>query len=413
MKTTPSVIVALLCGALVGWEGRDVSGRLRAVQQNVQQPRTVDKIYAGGDTPRTQKSRLNRVTGEALPLADIKAALDGLKEARVASVKADRLCALVLKWGKIDSRGAFDYVESLSDSDLKAGAMTALAGLLAETDPRYLREEASVMTNSRSRRIVVEKLANNLADQDLHTALAWTQELPEDICKRDALAIIYLKWSREKPEEASTQISQITAGDTRSTLIASIAENWALQDPMKALDWALKLEGNESVTAISSLAGTWAKKDPAEASYFASQLPEGELKNRAVMALVASWADRNPQAASAWTAQLPEGYLREQSVREVVSAWTRLDFEEARGWAMNLSDPATKDTALKSYAENIAYWAPGKAAAVIDSIVDQGKKQESIEATMRAWLQIDRDAAQKWLAQLQVSDDVKQRMQAL
>ena len=32
---------------------------------------------------------------------------------------------------------------------------------------------------------------------------------------------------------------------------------------------------------------------------------------------------------------------------------------------------------------------------------------------LRAWLQIDPDAAQIWLAQLQVSDDVKQRMQAL
>jgi hypothetical protein len=32
---------------------------------------------------------------------------------------------------------------------------------------------------------------------------------------------------------------------------------------------------------------------------------------------------------------------------------------------------------------------------------------------MRAWLLIDPDAAQLWLAQLDVSNDIRQRMQAL
>ena len=80
---------------------------------------------------------------------------------------------------------------------------------------------------------------------------------------------------------------------------------------------------------------------------------------------------------------------------------------------MNLNAAATKDVALGSYAESIAYWAPKNAATVVDAIADQDMKQKSIEVTMRSWLSIEPEAARVWLAHLSVSNEIKQRMLAL
>jgi len=182
---------------------------------------------------------------------------------------------------------------------------------------------------------------------------------------------------------------------------------------VKALDWAVRLNGNERIMAISSFAGAWAQIEPAEASDFVAQLPAGELQSKTAMAVIASWANQDPRGASTWAIQLPEGSLREQGVREAINAWATQDPEGVKSWAMNLNASATKDIALNSYAESVAYWAPKNAAAVIDAIADEQKKQESIEVTMRAWLSIDPEAARVWLAHLNVSNDIKQRMQAL
>ena len=92
---------------------------------------------------------------------------------------------------------------------------------------------------------------------DIRAAFSWAEELPEGICKQDALAVIRLKWSAQNPEEASKQLGEMPAGDARNTLIQSVAERWALRDPMKALDWTVNLNGNERIIAISDFAGAW------------------------------------------------------------------------------------------------------------------------------------------------------------
>jgi hypothetical protein len=72
---------------------------------------------------------------------------------------------------------------------------------------------------------------------------------------------------------------------------------------------------------------------------------------------------------------------------------------------------ATRDAALKSYAETIAYWTPEKAAGIVGLINDREQRERSIETVLRSWSQVDPSSANTWFAKLAVSDDLKTRLQ--
>jgi len=77
-----------------------------------------------------------------------------------------------------------------------------------------------------------------------------------------------------------------------------------------------------------------------------------------------------------------------------------------------LPEGATRDIALKSFAEGIAYWSPDKAAAIIGLIGDPQKREQAMEITMRDWSEIDPGSARNWLASLNANEELKVRLQS-
>jgi hypothetical protein len=347
-----------------------------------------------------------------ISIDDIRAALEHLKDISDLNKRSSMRNALLRRWAELDGRGAFEYVVSLDEGEIKVQAMATVTGVLVRSDSQFLAEKALSLPNSRSSRELVQTLANNWSQTDAQSALAWAEQLPEGLGKRDALAIIRFQLGQQDPEEVATQINQLPAGDARNTLISNLATQWGTRDPAKAIEWANGLPEAEKTLAMSQLLSAWANQNPLEAGKFVARLPSGEMQSRAAMSVVSSWANQSPDQTAAWVLQFPEGDLREQGIREVVNIWTMNDSEGARDWAKGLAEGATRDAALKSFAESIAYWSPDKAAAVVGLIDDPQKREQSMEVTMRFWAEMDPASARKWLASLNVNEELKVQLQS-
>jgi len=239
-----------------------------------------------------------------LSIADIQAALEHLKDISDINKRSDMLNELLRRWAELDGRGAFEYVISLDEGEIKVQAMAVVAGVLAHSDPRFLAEKALAMPSNRSGRELIQNLANNWAQTDPAAALKWADQLPEGLGKRDALAIIRFQLEQQDPEAVATQINQMPAGDSRNSLITSLATQWGTRDPAKAIEWANGLPEAEKSLAMSQLVGAWANQNPLEAGKFVAQLPSGEMQNRTAMSVISSWANQDPGMTAAWVLQL-------------------------------------------------------------------------------------------------------------
>jgi hypothetical protein len=334
-----------------------------------------------------------------------------LKDISDLNKRAAMRNSLLRRWAELDGRGAFAYVSSMDEGEAKVQAMAAVAAVLVHSDPQFLAEKALSMPGNRSSRELIQNLANSWAQTDADAALNWAEQLPEGVGKRDALAIIRLQLEQQNPEEVAAQINQMPSGDSRNTLISSLAAQWGLNNPQSAIGWANTLPENEKKLAMSNLVGAWAQNDPLAAGAYVAQMPAGEAQSQAAMSVVSSWASKNPDQTAAWVLQFPEGDLREQGIREVVGIWTLSDSQGVQNWAEGLPEGPTRDIALKSYVDSIGYWSPDKAAAVTELINDSQEREQSMETTTRFWAEIDPKSAQNWVTHLNVSEEVRARLE--
>ncbi|MDB6019744.1 MAG: hypothetical protein JWR19_4233 [Pedosphaera sp.] len=355
----------------------------------------------------------NQMQAAAEDLAKIKMALKHLNDIADLNERTAARNTLLRRWANLDGQGALQSVSEMDEGEAKVQAMSAVAGVLVNSEPHLLAQQASALSGSRSSRELIQNLANSWAQSDIQSALTWANQLPDGIGKKDALAIIRFQLAKQNPEQTSAEISQLPAGDARNSLISNLAAQWGLSNPQSAIDWANTLPENEKKLAMSNLVGAWAQNDPSAAGTYAAQMPSGEAQSQATMSVVSSWANKNPDQTAAWVLQFPEGDLREQGIREVVGIWTLSDSKSVQNWAEGLPESSTRDIALKSYVDSIGYWSPDKAAAVTGLIDDSQKREQSMEATTRFWAEIDPKSAQNWVARLNVSEEFRTRLQSL
>jgi hypothetical protein len=411
-------LVPMLLGVAVGFSLHDL--RFFAEPEQIvpeadrgQSQRPSDVV--AGQSSANFNDRINGAQHDAadFSVSDILTALGRLKDVPDVQQRTSQFGVLLRRWLEKDARGAFAYINALGEGEMKMRGMKLAVEVLAHSDPQFLAQQALAIPNSRSRAELVRGLAGVWSQTDVPSALAWAKQLSEGVEKNDALLIIRSQWASQDPEAASAQISQLPENSSTTGLISTIAARWGSSDPTKVVKWANTLPETEKTIAMSSLAGVWAQRDPLAAGNFAAQLPPGETQNEAIKSVISSWAGQNPAQTASWVLQFPTGDLQDQGIRQVVSAWSSIDPEGVQNWASNLPTGATRDFVLKSYAEDIAYWAPDKAAGIAMLIGDQTKQDESLETAIRSWSETDPASARNWLNNLNASEESKTRLYAV
>lgn len=349
--------------------------------------------------------------GTDFSASEILTALKCLKDISDFQQRTNQFGVLLRRWLEKDTRNAFAYVNTLDEGEMKMQGMTLAVEILARSDPQFLAQKTLALSNSRSSRELIRWLAGIWSQTDVPSALDWAGQLSEGADKNDALLSIRSQWASQDPEAASVQISQLPENSSTAGLITIVAERWGSSNPTKALEWAKTLPETEKTLALSSLAGVWARRDPMAAGIFVAQLPPGETQNEAVKSVISSWAGQSPAQTAAWVLQFPAGALQDQGIRQVVSAWNNIDPEGVQNWAVNLPAGATRDAALKNFAQTLAYWTPEKAAGIVVLINDPSEREQSVETILRSWSETDPKSAQTWLTHLDVSNELKVRLQ--
>ena len=94
-------------------------------------------------------------------------------------------------------------------------------------------------------------------------------------------------------------------------------------------------------------------------------------------------------------------------MRNLVSSWASSDPESAGQWLANLPAGRSREAAVQSYVSQISYQSPELAAPWADRISDLNMRNSQIENIARRWLDMDRSAAEAWLAKVSLPEERK------
>lgn len=252
-------------------------------------------------------------------------------------------------------------------------------------------------------------IAGEWAKQDPEGALAWAKTL-EGRDSGDAMSKALSQIATTDPLKAS----QMTAGLEGRALEeanSSIAREWAGKDWAATEAWVNGLPQDQRGDAMGAAVRSLASEDPRLAGTKALQLPEGNARNEAVESVAEAMGRDNPAAAVSWVMENGTEEAQRESMRDVMGNWTSKDPAAARAWVAEQPVGAVRDAAASSYVMSDHSGNGADQIAIAESITDERTRGWSVGVAAVRWMGQDKDAATTYIQSTEaISDDARNRI---
>jgi hypothetical protein len=255
---------------------------------------------------------------------------------------------------------------------------------------------------------------------------AWGRSQPETAVLRAALTqgerIPYLRaavtgWDESGRPGLFELLRDMGATADRQMLADAMVRRRVLREgPEATFAWAEALPEDEDslkLHVFQRVASTVADFDPERAAGWASKHAGQPYAWDLPRRVGRRWAKRDPKAAMAWLASLPPSRGRDVGVREAYLVWLQQDRAGALAFVSGSEIEPWLDPAVSLYAKALINEGPARAREAADwaaRISEPNLRDTTTILVGRAWLLADAEAAEKWAAEAELSDLVRQKM---
>lgn len=358
---------------------------------------TIDRYLQENDSLVANKMFADLLLG--LTAENAPEMFDALRENQQDGMRFGQQMGLFLEaWGKIDGPAAIAAVQELGGDPRRRGfaALSAIAGW-AGSDPGGAKAHVAGLENGWEKSMLMQGLVSGLAKNDPAAATQYVLQI--DAEQRAAAA----------NGEGGGRDARFR-GFSVDRQLAAIANVQMRQGVKQATSWAEALpDGSVKSSAFDQVAESYVRNDPEAAAEWIKQHADNEYAERAVREVAEGLVRNDPAAAISFVEDLP---LASQpgAMRETMERWTREDPVAAGEHLTSMTDGATKDAAISSFAREIDREDPQVAAQWASSIADSELRTETLESVARSWMRSNAEEAQVWLPTSGLSEEAQQNV---
>ena len=252
--------------------------------------------------------------GNSIPLAEIASKLPVL----VGKPQPEALtlaCHLLVRWAQGDPAAALRYAQSVPRSPRRQKLMTTALSEWAAASPVAALAWVSNLPDSRDKEQLVSSALDIVARADAKQALTLLDSMGGNPNRAMARAAILRRWAERDPAAAAAAAARAT--DLPGGVYSDIASQWASADPKTAVAWA---QGLASVPlrnqALIAAVRAWAETDLPGAAAFSVAQPPTQTQLDMLGIIGGQWASKDPVSAMNWATNLPPGGVRDRAMRQ-------------------------------------------------------------------------------------------------
>ena len=244
-------------------------------------------------------------------------------------------------------------------------------------------------------------------------AAAWFEAHPNAVSSNMRMA--FLKGlARTSPEDAGIYLETLTELPNSHLYVAAVATACLQEGFEKAEEWVVGLANPRFrkdgfhhlakgfVSRDLEGASAWALNyahDP-DAAEAIAHVAEAKLRESL------SSAPTDLPMAMEWVADLPEGNVKNFAYARCLHEWGRRSPNDAAEYLSQLSPSPAKDHALRSFAIEVMLIDPEAAVHWASTIGNPDERTRTLVAGTRYWLDEDAEAANSWLSDAKLPDEV-------
>jgi hypothetical protein len=219
-----------------------------------------------------------------------------------------------------------------------SAAAIALARQLVQSDPADARSHANQLLR------VLSHCGEYEAGVD------FAVNLPAHI-RSEMLGTAFQYWALSQPERAFDVALKLPEGDTRKTALDAAISGWSQGDPSGLAEFALNLSSaTDRAEALQTALREWVQVNPKAASEWIDKFdPKPELDaGAAAVALEPGVLAKRPEIAASWAESITDPMLRSNTLANVLRGWAGKDSAAALNYAKASTalQPTDRDTLL-------------------------------------------------------------------
>ena len=244
-------------------------------------------------------------------------------------------------------------------------------------------------------------LLGRFAELDPETALTYVDNLSGSEYEEQK-ANVLSTWASRDPAGAAAHFQSNTlsggiASDEDRAAAASIASEWAKNDPKAALTWSASLPEEVRSEARGRVLASMASNNPTLAVQTASLLPAGFERAEVLQPIAAEWAQSSPTQAASWVQSLPDTSEQASAAGGLVSSWMNTDPMATSQWVSKLQAGPVRDAAISAMVQARSLSNDPEAATLwASSVQDNALREQLVTAATTQWKRLDPVAAMTW-----------------
>lgn len=246
-------------------------------------------------------------------------------------------------------------------------------------------------------------IAGEWAKQDPEGALDWAKSL-EGPERDDASVKAIAQIASTDPERAASLTGDL---EGRSLIEANrnIAAEWAKSDWGRAENFINSLPPDQRGEALGAAVRSLAGENPALAASKALGIPEGQARNEAISTVAGSMARERPAEAAQWVAANGSEETQREAMGNIMSNWVNQDPGAAKDWAVSRPAGPVRDAAVSSYVINDSKGSPAENIQLAETITDERSRGWAVGMATMRWMGEDREAATNYVQNSEFIDD--------
>jgi hypothetical protein len=433
MKKNPWIIPAatLLVGAAGGFiTGR--SGNSETAAANVSETSRNSRSTARATTPEDEAKKSGpraKSMEDALATpghsARIKSLIDyysGLTPEQLAEEAknleslpmGERIMASLLlfgRWAEVDPTGAMAHANTMgfAAAFVRPTILQSWASVDPENAAKYYSEnprEFAMMGGGPGGQNGAASIASEWAKQDPKAAMAWASSLSGDD-KTRAMNSVIREVAMTDPKKAAEMAASIDPAQ-RGDAYGSIARSYGAKNFDEAEAWVRSLPADQQADAMASAIAGLAQNNPELALTKAMGMAEGDEKNRAIRDSLENLSKTNPTKALAEVAKL-DAEAQRRAIEPVISNYVNTDPAGAESYVKTLQPGPVRDNAVSALVRG----STGDPAALMPlaaTIEDEGDRNRTMGIAYMKWRREDEQAANSYVESSTLPDNVKERL---
>ena len=179
------------------------------------------------------------------------------------------------------------------------------------------------------------QIARNLISERGVMAFDDIAAMPETRNRSELIERVADELGETDPAAAALRLSSIEDPSVLNAAVPELAQEWAQQDPLAAVEFVSKYQENTQLyaRAMAEVIEEWAERDPYEAGLYLNEQPASPELDRSVAEYSREAARVDPVGAMSFAVSVNDPELRADTVRRVARDWKRASPEAYAEWA--------------------------------------------------------------------------------